>query len=403
MSSEPVIRVENLGKCYQIYDRPRDRLLQMLYRGRKQFFRDFWALRDISFNLAQGETLGVVGRNGAGKSTLLQLICGTLNPSTGCCAVRGRVSALLELGAGFNPEFTGRENIYLSALVVGMTRREIDARLEEIIDFSGIETFIEQPVKTYSSGMYVRLAFAVATCVDPDILVIDEALSVGDGNFSRKSFDRIMALKNRGTTVLFCSHSLYQVDAFCDRALWLDQGRARMLDRVARVTSAYQSELDAEVVKKSHEAAPRQVFSSGGRLRRVTGEVDGLEAASLTVRSLHSTLVVSVEFFIDPGLPAPTVALGLCNDAEITIATVSSANDGVRVEVDEQGNGLVQIRFPKLPLLKGRYYITAFLACEKALHLYDMAKHCLVLDVVQEGFNQGVVELPHEWGKGVER
>ena len=225
MSSEPVIRVENLGKCYQIYDRPRDRLLQMLYRGRKQFFRDFWALRDISFNLAQGETLGVVGRNGAGKSTLLQLICGTLNPSTGCCAVRGRVSALLELGAGFNPEFTGRENIYLSALVVGMTRREIDARLEEIIDFSGIETFIEQPVKTYSSGMYVRLAFAVAAHLDPEILIVDEVLAVGDAEFQKKCLGKMGDVATEGRTVLFVSHNMAAIQKLCKESLLLKNGK----------------------------------------------------------------------------------------------------------------------------------------------------------------------------------
>ena len=207
MSSEVAISVRSLSKCYQMYDKPRDRLLQMVCRGRRQYYREFWALHNLSFDVGKGEVVGIIGNNGAGKSTLLQLICGTLHPTAGSVAVQGRIAALLELGAGFNPEFSGRENVYLSATVMGLSTGEIDARYEQIVAFSGIADFINQPVKTYSSGMYVRLAFAVATSVEPDTLIIDEALSVGDGEFARKSFDRIMELKKRGSTILFCSHS----------------------------------------------------------------------------------------------------------------------------------------------------------------------------------------------------
>jgi lipopolysaccharide transport system ATP-binding protein len=184
------------------------------------------------------------GHNGAGKSTLLQILSGTLSPSTGDLQVNGRVAALLELGAGFNPEFTGRENLLLNGPLLGLSRAQLAERLQDIIDFSGIGDFIEQPVKTYSSGMFVRLAFSLATSVDPDILVIDEALSVGDGEFSRKSFDRILALRDAGTTILFCSHSMYQIESLCSRALWLDHGRARQFGRPAVVATAYQEHLD---------------------------------------------------------------------------------------------------------------------------------------------------------------
>lgn len=224
MSSSFAIRAQHLGKAFQLYERPIDRLKQMLMRGRRRYYKEFAALHDVSFELRKGEVLGLVGRNGAGKSTLLQLICGTLNPSAGQVAVQGRVAALLELGAGFNPDFTGQENIYLNASILGLSKAEIDARYDDIVEFSGIADFIHQPVKTYSSGMYVRLAFSIATSVDPDILVIDEALSVGDGAFARKSFDRIMRLKEKGATILFCSHSVYQIEALCTRALWLDKG-----------------------------------------------------------------------------------------------------------------------------------------------------------------------------------
>ena len=180
MSFSPAIHAQQLGKTFQLYDRPIDRLKQMVARGDKRYYREFAALHDVSFELQKGDVLGLVGRNGAGKSTLLQLICGTLTPSAGQVAVRGRIAALLELGAGFNPDFTGRENIYLNASILGLSKAEIDERYDAIVDFSGISDFIHQPVKTYSSGMYVRLAFSIATSVDPDILVIDEALSVGD-------------------------------------------------------------------------------------------------------------------------------------------------------------------------------------------------------------------------------
>ena len=223
------VSVRALRKVHHLYERPIDRLKQMLWKGSTQNYREFVALHDISFELPRGEVLGLVGRNGAGKSTLLQAVCGKLTPTSGTVAVRGRVAALLELGAGFNPEFTGRENIYLNAAVLGLKRGEIDERYDAIVDFSGIAAFIEQPVKTYSSGMYMRLAFAIATSVEPDILIIDEALSVGDGAFARKSFDRIMQLKNGGATILFCSHSTYQVEALCSRAIWLEAGRLKMI------------------------------------------------------------------------------------------------------------------------------------------------------------------------------
>ncbi|WP_206696897.1 ABC transporter ATP-binding protein [Marinomonas algicola] len=248
-TSEPsnldfALRAVELGKTYQLYSTPSDRLKQILFGKKKQYFKEFSALKSISFDLPKGEVLGLVGRNGAGKSTLLQLICGTLTPSQGELQVNGRIAALLELGAGFNPQFTGRENIYLAATVMGINRQEIDAKIEGIIEFSGIRPFIEQPVSTYSSGMYVRLAFSVATSVDPDILVIDEALSVGDGDFARRSFERIMSMKEAGKTILFCSHSLYQIEVLCTQAIWIEKGSVRATGLPSDVVPQYQSFLD---------------------------------------------------------------------------------------------------------------------------------------------------------------
>jgi lipopolysaccharide transport system ATP-binding protein len=244
MSSEVLIKVERLSKCYQIYGKPRDRLLQMLMRGRRQYFQEFWALRDISFEIRRGETVGIIGRNGSGKSTLLQLICGTLTPTSGTVEVKGRIAALLELGAGFNPEFTGRENVYLAAGLYGLSREEIDARFENICDFADIGEFVEQPVKTYSSGMFVRLAFAVIAHVDADILVIDEALSVGDAYFVQKCMRFLRQFMEQGT-LFFCSHDIGAVINLCKKAIWLDHGKMVMMDSPKKVSEHYLAALCA--------------------------------------------------------------------------------------------------------------------------------------------------------------
>lgn len=230
-SDDTTIRVSQLSKRYEIYDSPRDRLKQFvlprLQRGSqpaRQYFREFWALRDVSFEVRQGETVGIIGRNGSGKSTLLQIICGTLSPTAGSVETRGRIAAMLELGSGFNPEFTGRENVYMNAAVLGLTPAEIDARFDRIAAFADIGPFLDQPIKTYSSGMTVRLAFAVQSQIDPDILIVDEALSVGDAKFQAKCFDRLRQLKDNGTSILLVTHSSEQIVTHCTKAILLNQG-----------------------------------------------------------------------------------------------------------------------------------------------------------------------------------
>lgn len=258
MSSEIAIKVENLSKCYHIYDQPRDRLKQMtlprLQRAigmqPRQYFREFWALKDVSFEVKKGETVGIIGRNGSGKSTLLQMICGTLNPSSGSIRTCGRIAALLELGAGFNPEFTGRDNVYLNGAVLGLSRDEVDARFDEIVTFAEIGDFIEQPVKTYSSGMMVRLAFAVAINVDPQILVVDEALSVGDELFQRKCFSRIENIRKAGATILFVSHAGGTVVELCERVLLVDSGERLAMGLPKQMVARYQKLLYAPSEKR---------------------------------------------------------------------------------------------------------------------------------------------------------
>jgi lipopolysaccharide transport system ATP-binding protein len=223
-AAETVISVRGISKLYRIHDRPQDRLKQMLLRGRRMYGREFWALRDISFELRKGEAVGIIGRNGSGKSTLLQIIAGTLAPSQGEVTVNGRVAALLELGSGFNPEFTGRENVFLNGSILGLSREEMQRRFDEIVAFADIGEFINQPVKTYSSGMMVRLAFAVQASVEPDILIIDEALAVGDIFFRQKCYQRLESLRARGASILLVSHSMPDIEQLCERALLLDHG-----------------------------------------------------------------------------------------------------------------------------------------------------------------------------------
>lgn len=246
MTTDIAIRVQNLSKCYQIYDNPGDRLKQFIVPRLKRllglphtpYYREFWALKDISFEVKRGETVGIIGRNGSGKSTLLQIICGTLTPTQGEVQTNGRIAALLELGSGFNPEFTGRENVYLNAAVLGLSKEEVDARFDKIAAFADIGQFIEQPVKTYSSGMYVKLAFAVIAHVDADILVIDEALAVGDAVFIQKCMRFIRSFQERGT-LLFVSHDTSAVQNLCKSAIWLGNGQVRQMGTSKEVAEAY--------------------------------------------------------------------------------------------------------------------------------------------------------------------
>jgi len=275
MQQEVAIRVNNLSKCYQIYDKPNDRLKQFVVppiqrlvgRQASQYFREFWALKDISFDIKKGETVGIIGRNGSGKSTLLQMICGTLHPTAGDIEVNGRVAALLELGSGFNPEFTGRENVYLNAGVLGLSNQQTQERFANIEAFADIGDFIDQPTKTYSSGMMVRLAFAVIAHVDADILVIDEALAVGDAVFTQKCM-RFLRDFMEGGTVLFVSHDIGSVTNLCRQVVWLDHGVKRMYDTALEVTKAYA------------EYCTQQIYGDSVKLNAIRGESKSVQQSA---------------------------------------------------------------------------------------------------------------------------
>ena len=280
MSSEIAIKVEGLSKCYHIYDQPRDRLKQfilprlhrLIWQPPRQYFREFWALKNASFNIKKGETVGIIGRNGSGKSTLLQMICGTVSPSAGTVQTNGRVAALLELGAGFNTEFTGRENILLNAAILGFPQETMEERMMEVLAFSELGDFINQPVKTYSSGMYARLAFSIAIHVDPEILIVDEALAVGDSRFVAKCMRRTKEIQKRGATILFVSHDVGSVRTLCDRAIWLDKGKLVEDGNVFPITGKYmefmfKDEVSEDQSLREEIVASQDVAEQAGNLQ----------------------------------------------------------------------------------------------------------------------------------------
>ena len=281
-SNDITIQVKNLSKCYNIYNRPQDRLKQSVVPRLQQlvgkppnrYFHEFWALQDVSFDVRKGETVGIIGRNGSGKSTLLQIICGTLSPTSGTVATQGRIAALLELGSGFNPEFSGRENVYLNGAILGLSDEEVNSRFDDITGFADIGEFIEHPVKMYSSGMVVRLAFAVQAMVDPDILIVDEALAVGDEKFQRKCFARLEELKNKGTSILFVSHSGPQIVELCERALLLEHGMRLLYTQPLQAVRAYQKLIYAPASEQERLASEYRIADQLGQEVLTTSHIE---------------------------------------------------------------------------------------------------------------------------------
>jgi lipopolysaccharide transport system ATP-binding protein len=311
------IRVEGLGKRYEIYDRPLQRLMQTVLRGKRTFYREFWAVSNVTLEVKRGETVGLVGRNGSGKSTLLQLVAGTLTPTTGTVTTQGRVAALLELGSGFNPEFTGRENVYLNGAILGIPRREMERAFPEIEAFADIGDFIDQPVKTYSSGMMVRLAFAVSVHVTPDVLIIDEALGVGDTAFQSKCLDRIRRMQEAGVAILLVSHAPNTIIEFCDRAAYLDRGKLVAVGGCREILERYTNDLVA-----AHGGVALPAPTAAGKAGRADSEPAG--TSSPRAAPGHAA----------PRPPTEIVAVGIVDEAgQPKVAFAHGEAVVVRVEV----------------------------------------------------------------------
>lgn len=387
------IEAQQLSKAYRIYANPRDRLKEFFCRGRRAFHQEFWALRDVSFQAKVGSTVGLVGDNGAGKSTLLALVAGVIRPSSGRVATRGRVSTILELGTGFNPEFTGRENALMGGTIIGIPPKEMERQLPEIAAFAEIGDFMDRPVKLYSSGMYVRLAFAVATCVDPDVLIIDEALSVGDQYFQKRCIDRIERFRKAGKTILFCSHNLYQIQSICDEAIWLKDGQAAMAGKTARVVGAYENYLrDREM-----PTAPAAGANGGPQaFPWIAGVGLGLGDHEI----LHDHVPAGNEFVVTVRytVPRPPTA--------VHIGIVIDRNDGVQVfgtgthlaGVDPvPRSGSIRLRVPRLSLLSGEYTVSVYLLDEHGLHIYDRRMQACRFRVESRSRHLGLCYLEHLW------
>ncbi len=398
------IIAKNLGKAYVNYKHPLDSLKELLFR--RPYHEKFWALRDVSFVCPKGSVLGIIGDNGAGKSTLLKILAGTQSQTEGILQMYGRVSAILELGSGFHPEFSGLDNIKLGCAMLGLDERETRQRIPEIIDFSELGEFINRPVKTYSSGMFVRLAFSVVTSVDPDILIVDEALSVGDQHFQKKSMDRMMVFKEQGKTLLFCSHGLYHVKELCQQVIWLEQGKIRMLGEANEVVDAYKDYV------RMQESAQVQVPAT--KLERTQSETK-LMACLLEAELLHGqtdtegrclykthqAFAVRVTARINPSLNPDDVHIGVIikrNDG-VQCYGISTVLDAVHLYPVAQEEGIYGVLYhiDRLPLLSGHYALEIWLIDSTSVHIYDSMFICCPFVIRQDSTEVGVSYIEHQW------
>lgn len=375
------IRMRGVGKSYSIYAQPRDRLLELITRRVRH--RTFTALAPISLDVFKGECLGIVGANGAGKSTLMHLLVGSHKPSSGELNVQGKVLGLLELGVGFHPEFSGRENIYFYGDTLGLDRRFVHARIPDILDFSEIADFIDQPLRTYSTGMRVRLAFALVASLDPDVLIVDEALSVGDLHFQKKCIDRMTDFRRSGKTIVFCSHSRYQIEQFCDRVLWLDNGRLRMLGTPAEVMPQYEAD---QLARSEYDYVPQ-----AGRAHT---PVRIKEFVLETPQPMQEGDDLVVHWRVEPtGDAAYHVSLSLKLESGRGLAVVGSRFRG---EPALRGARHGRVVFRGVPLIGGSFVLQLRVWDDEALiELDDRVIDNIV--VKRSDGHMGVLRLPYEW------
>ena len=394
-----VLRAAELGKEYRLYDSPRQRLGSLL-TGRA-VYRSQWALQGVSFDLRRGQCMGVVGDNGAGKSTLLKLIAGTLRPTRGSVLQIVRVTAILELGAGFHPEFSGRDNLFFGGSLIGIDAARMQELQQSIIDFSGLGEAIDRPVKTYSSGMAVRLAFALVTAVEPDVLIVDEALAVGDQHFQKKCVERIEAFRRNGCTILFCSHSLYHVRQLCDVVLWLDGGRQQACGPTEGVLAAYeahvreQNQRDEQRAEAAASTATAAVLEPQRRGAIVSFDVAGLGAGDPPVLGGPDLTVSLTARLADGEIPSIGIMLEQAHGVGITVAATHA--DGVEPVRGPDGLWRATVTFPQLPLHSGRYVLSGYLADARGMVIYDEWLHHLEFSWEYPNLMPGLVRLPHHW------
>ncbi|WP_448482652.1 ABC transporter ATP-binding protein [Pseudoxanthomonas mexicana] len=388
----PAISVRGLVKDYTLYRSPAQRLLALFW-PRLVNAKRFRALDDVSFEVPKGQTMGVIGRNGAGKSTLLQILCGTVTPSSGQVVISGRFAALLELGAGFNPEFDGRQNIHLNASLLGLSHDQVTERLTDIIEFSGIGEFIDRPVKTYSSGMYVRLAFAVAVHAQPEILIVDEALAVGDIRFQMKCLEKIEQLRAGGTTILFVSHSLEQVKRFCQTAIWLEAGKVKLHGDANFVTDCFR---DHEMSMPPPQSEPKSISTdapiSGAHPARISEVLISREYLAP-----FDDLTVDVHYeVLDDSVPGLLLGVAIKSPDGAHIFGPNTHLERVAIPT-VRGRHHVSYHIPAFPLLSGSYRIDAGIFTDKGLLCLDYLSDVKRVVVASPYFSEGIVYIQHEW------
>jgi len=392
MSASAVV-VEDLWKNFRLYHERNQYLKAAILRGRRARYEEFWALKNVSFEVPTGTTFGVIGSNGSGKSTLLKCLTGILVPDKGSVKVHGRVSALLELGAGFHPELSGRENVFLNGAILGLTKKEIAARFDDIVEFAGLADFIDTPVKNYSSGMFVRLGFAVAAHVDPEVLLIDEVLSVGDESFQRKSAERIEQFRRDGRTIVFVSHGLTLVEQLCETVAWIDKGDLRMVGRAGDVISAYQGE--------SHQA--QRVEGELGQ-RWGSGEAqivgvtlrDGTGQATELLTSLEPA-TVKIDLTAHMPIQDTVVTLRIDTLSGHPVWGSSTRRNGKAMGLLD-GPASVEVAISSLPLLEGVYDLTVAVTDHTEMHPYDHWEKRVRFEVRQyKAYDLGTVHFPSEW------
>jgi lipopolysaccharide transport system ATP-binding protein len=387
------IRTKDVFKTYRLYKKPVDRLKEALTRRPR--YEPFEALKDISFEIDAGESVGIIGENGAGKSTLLKILAGTVTPSQGEVTTYGRVAALLELGTGFHQEFTGRQNIHLNAALLGLEQTEISSKELDIISFAELGEFIDRPIKTYSSGMIMRLAFSIATSVDPNILIIDEALSVGDHYFQQKCIDRMIRFRKQGKTILFCSHSTYSVNLLCNRAIWLHKGGIRSDGLATEVTADYVNFLRAK--EKTVVREPSIPFKDKRHIPVIITAIHLNGQAGPIILQYRESLSILLEFesLVDDSF---CVAMGIRRGGEKFWHAVNMTHDGHK-PLKGKGKGRVLLKYDSLPLLQGQYSVVGFIFDESGLlihHKLDSPSFTIV-PPPQWRNEMGLLALDHEW------
>lgn len=391
--SQPAVVVDDLWKNFRLYHERNQYLKAAILRGRRARYEEFWALRGPTFEVPTGTTFGIIGSNGSGKSTLLKCLAGILVPDRGSISIRGRVSALLELGAGFHPELTGRENVFLNGAILGLRRREINERFEQIVEFAGLEKFIDTPVKNYSSGMFVRLGFAVAAHVDPEVLLIDEVLSVGDESFQRKSAERIEQFRRDGRTIVFVSHGLAQVEQLCESVAWIDRGELKMIGPAGEVISSYQGQSHGAV---RVQGAAGQRWGSGEVQINAVQLLDG-QSHPLAVPHSMEPMTIGIE--LDAKVPVQDAVVSVRIDTLAGHPLWSCSTRRIGLPLGTLiGNARVGVAIPALPLLEGVYDLSVAITDQTEMHPYDHWEKMVRFEVRQFSvFDSGSVHIDATW------